>query len=135
MRGYLNLLKGITVRAPQDQERPLYLVRAWGVAAGSLLLSGACLYRRIRHPDWTGGQAVAVLWPVYLVGVLSIFSGWIFRDANGKQHTPAAREGKNGPDAYYPRHRTREGLGIVSCLDPSQSDRNDVPEKSAAVMP
>src|SRR5215475_6707434 len=105
MRGYLDLLKRMTIRAPQDPERhPLYLVRAWGVAAGSLILLGACLYRRIKHPDWTGGQAVAVLWPVYMVGAFSICSGWLFRDANKTLRTPAALAGK---------------AGIVSRLDPS----------------
>jgi len=105
MRGYLDLLKRMTIRAPQDPERhPLYLVRAWGVAAGSLILLGACLYRRIKHPDWTGGQAVAVLWPVYMVGAFSICSGWLFRDGNKTLRTPAALAGK---------------AGIVSQLDPS----------------
>jgi hypothetical protein len=98
MRGYLDLLKRRTVRTPQDQERhPLYLVRAWGVAAGSLILLGACLYRRIKHPDWTGGQAVAALWPVYLLAAVSICSGWLFRDANAALRTPAALAGKSDP--------------------------------------
>src|SRR5215467_155067 len=105
MRGYLDLLKRMTIRAPQDPERhPLYLARAWGVAAGSLILLCACLYRRIKHPDWTGGQAVAVLWPVYIIGAFSICSGWLFRDANKTLRTPAALAGK---------------AGIVSRLDPS----------------
>jgi hypothetical protein len=98
MRGYLDLLKRMTVRTPRNQERhPLYLVRAWGVAAGSLILLGACLYRRIKHPDWTGGQAVAALWPVYLIAVVSICSGWLFRDANEALRTPAALAGKADP--------------------------------------
>jgi hypothetical protein len=98
MRGYLDLLERMTVRTPRNQERhPLYLVRAWGVAAGSLILLGACLYRRIKHPDWTGGQAVAALWPVYLVAVASICSGWLFRDANEALRTPAALVGKADP--------------------------------------
>ena len=98
MRGYLDLLRRMTVRTPHDRQRqPLYLVRAWGVAAGSLILMGACLYRRIRHPDWTGGQAVAVLWPVYLVGVGSICSGWLFRDATETLRTPAALAGEADP--------------------------------------
>jgi len=106
MRGYLDLLKRMTMKAAQDQKRhPLYLVRAWGVAAGSSILLGACLYRRIRHPDWTGGQAVAVLWPMYVVGVVSICGGWLLRDANKTLRTPAALAGK---------------AGIVSRLDPSQ---------------
>lgn len=91
MRSYRDLLKRMSTRAPQEKERhPLYVVRAWGVVAGSLILLSACLYRRIRHPDWTGGQAVAGLWPVYLVGIVSICSGWLFRDADGTLRTPAA---------------------------------------------
>src|SRR5215831_16372199 len=90
----------------QGQERCSQdLVRAWAVAAGSLILLGACLYRRIRHPDWTGGQAVAVLWPMYVVGVLSICGGWLLRDANKTLRTPAALAGK---------------AGFVSRIDPSQ---------------
>jgi hypothetical protein len=30
-----------------------------------------------------------MLWPVYLVGVASICSGWLFRDVNGTLRTPA----------------------------------------------
>jgi hypothetical protein len=98
MRGYLNLLKRMTVRTTQAQEcHPLCLVRAWGVAAGSLILLGTCLYRRVRHPDWTGGQALTVLWPVYLVGVMSICSGWLFRGANETLCTPEALAGKADP--------------------------------------
>jgi hypothetical protein len=101
MRGYLNLLKRITPKTPQDQERyPLYLMRAWGAAVGSLILLGACLYRRMRHTDWTGGQAVAVLWPVYLVGALSICSGWLFREASATGRTPAPRAGKSSTNAH-----------------------------------
>lgn len=65
----------------QGQERRSQdLVRAWAVAAGSLILLGACLYRRIRHPDWTGGQALASLWAVYLAGAVSICGGWLCDD-------------------------------------------------------
>jgi hypothetical protein len=65
----------------QGQERRSQdLVRAWAVAAGSLILLGACLYRRIRHPDWTGGQALTALWAVYLAGAVSICGGWLCND-------------------------------------------------------
>jgi hypothetical protein len=98
MHGDRDLLKRMRTRTPHDQQRhPLYHVRAWGVVAGSLILLSVCLYRRMRHPDWTGGQAVAVLWPVYLVGIVSICSGWLFRDANGMLRTPAAPTAKAGP--------------------------------------
>jgi hypothetical protein len=51
--------------------------------AGTLALLGACLYRRLRHPEWTGGQALQALWPIYLAGVSSICIGWLF-NAKGK---------------------------------------------------
>jgi hypothetical protein len=62
------------------EHRSQGLVRAWAVAAGSLILLGVCLYRRIRHPDWTGGQALAALWAVYLAGAVSICGGWLCHD-------------------------------------------------------
>ena len=62
------------------EHRSQNLVRAWAVAAGSLILLGVCLYRRIRHPDWTGGQALAALWAVYLAGAVSICGGWLCHD-------------------------------------------------------
>jgi len=58
------------------------VVRTWAVLAGFAILFGTCLYRRIRHPDWSGGQALAALWPVYLAGVVSICSGWLFKDGS-----------------------------------------------------
>jgi hypothetical protein len=98
MRGYRDLLERMTTRTSQDQEpHRLYHVRAWGVVAGSLILLSACLYRRVRHPDWTGGQAVAVLWPIYLVGIVSICSGWLFRNADGTLRTPAAPAENSSP--------------------------------------
>lgn len=53
-------------------------------SAGTLVLLGACLYRRLRHPEWTGGQALTALWPFYLAGALSICTGWLFSDAKGE---------------------------------------------------
>jgi len=83
MHGDLDLLKRVELTgAPQDQDhRALHLVRFWGVAVGSLILLGACLYRRVKHPDWTGAQALAILWPIYLVAGISICSGWLFSNA------------------------------------------------------
>ncbi len=43
---------------------------------GALLLFAACGYRRIWHPDWSGGQALAALWPVYVVGCVPILARW-----------------------------------------------------------
>jgi len=47
---------------------------------GTLILFGACLYRRLRHPDWTGGQALEAFWPLYIAGALSICIGWFLND-------------------------------------------------------
>lgn len=49
--------------------------------AGALILFGACLYRRLWHPEWTGGQALEALWPFYLAGALPICIAWYFGDA------------------------------------------------------
>ena len=83
MHSDLDLLKRMELSgAPHDQDHcALHPVRFWGVAVGSLILLGACLYRRIGHPDWTGAQAVAAFWPIYLVAGVSICSGWLFGDA------------------------------------------------------
>jgi hypothetical protein len=35
---------------------------------GGLLLFGVCGFRRIIHPDWSGLQALATFWPLYLTG-------------------------------------------------------------------
>jgi hypothetical protein len=43
---------------------------------GALLLFAACGYRRFWHPDWSGGQALAALWPVYVVGCVPILVRW-----------------------------------------------------------
>jgi len=53
---------------------PLFANR--GAALGALLLFAIWGYRRICHPDWSGAQALAFLWPVYVVGVLPILVRW-----------------------------------------------------------
>lgn len=52
-----------------------------GAVAGMVVLLGACLYRRWLHPDWTGAQALAALWPVYIAGAVSVCAGWYFNTA------------------------------------------------------
>jgi hypothetical protein len=39
---------------------------------GGLLLFGIGGYRRLWHPDWSGGQALVTLWPLYLAGAAPI---------------------------------------------------------------
>src|SRR5262249_50079061 len=45
--------------------------------AGAMLLFGACAYRRIWHPLWSGGEALAALWPFYAIGGGAIFVRWL----------------------------------------------------------
>jgi len=45
--------------------------------AGATLLFGACAYRRIWHPQWSGGEALAALWPFYAIGGGAIFVRWL----------------------------------------------------------
>ena len=47
------------------------------IAAGALVLLGACVYRHVARPDWTAGEALEVLWPLYLAGALSLVLGWL----------------------------------------------------------
>jgi hypothetical protein len=49
-----------------------------GAVFGVAALLGASLYRRWLHPDWTGAQALAALWPVYIAGAISVCTGWYF---------------------------------------------------------
>jgi hypothetical protein len=44
---------------------------------GALLLFAACGYRRIWHPDWSGAEALAALWPVYVLGCIPILLRWV----------------------------------------------------------
>jgi hypothetical protein len=47
------------------------------IAAGGIALLGACIYRHIAYPDWTAGEALEALWPLYLAGALSLLLGWL----------------------------------------------------------
>lgn len=47
------------------------------VVAGGIGLLGACLYRYVAYPDWTAGEALETLWPLYLAGALSLVLGWL----------------------------------------------------------
>ena len=53
-------------------------------SVGALALLGTCLYRRLRHPEWTGAQALGALWPLYLAGAVSICSGWLCSHGKGE---------------------------------------------------
>jgi hypothetical protein len=65
-------------------QRAQVLLCLSAATAGTLVLLGACLYRRARHPEWTGAQALEALWPLYLASALSICLGWLFSDGKGK---------------------------------------------------
>lgn len=69
---------------PRPSRRTLDFLYISVATAGTLVLLGACLYRRLRHPEWTGGQALQVLWPFYLAGALSICTAWLFNDAKSE---------------------------------------------------
>jgi hypothetical protein len=45
--------------------------------AGGIALLGACVYRSVAHPEWTAGEALDALWPLYLAGALSLVVGWL----------------------------------------------------------
>jgi hypothetical protein len=50
---------------------------------GGLLLFAICGYRRIWHPEWSGAEAMAMLWPVYVVGGLPILTRWAIAQSWG----------------------------------------------------
>jgi hypothetical protein len=74
--------------------------RYFGVAA----LLGASLYRRWLHPDWTGAQALAALWPVYIAGAISVLHRLVFQ---------------------YRHEYGRRSLGAQIAAQPSKQNRND----------
>ena len=47
------------------------------IVAGGVGLLGACVYRYVAYPDWTAGEALGALWPLYLAGALSVLLGWL----------------------------------------------------------
>ncbi len=47
------------------------------IVGGGLGLLGACLFRYVVRPDWSAGEALEVLWPLYLAGALSLVLGWL----------------------------------------------------------
>lgn len=67
-----------------EWHRTRHFLTVSAVVAGALFLLGACLYRRVWHPEWTGGQALAVFWPLYLAAASSIFFGWRFNLSGSK---------------------------------------------------
>jgi hypothetical protein len=67
-----------------QRQRAPYLLRVSVATAGTAILLGACLYRRVWHPEWTGGQALEALWPIYLAGSASICAAWLFGNARNE---------------------------------------------------
>jgi hypothetical protein len=47
------------------------------IIAGGIGLLGACLFRYVARPDWSAGEALEALWPLYLAGALSVVLGWL----------------------------------------------------------
>ena len=47
------------------------------IVAGGVALLGACVFRYVAYPDWTAGEALEALWPLYLAGALSLLVGWL----------------------------------------------------------
>jgi hypothetical protein len=47
------------------------------IVAGGLGLLGACVYRYVAYPDWTAGEALEALWPLFPAGALSLVLGWL----------------------------------------------------------
>ena len=47
------------------------------IVAGGIGLLGACVFRYVAYPDWTAGEALEALWPLYLAGALSLVLGWL----------------------------------------------------------
>jgi len=52
---------------------------------GALVLAGACVYRRVWRPDWTGGEALEALWPFYVAGAVSVASRWLVKDSKYRE--------------------------------------------------
>jgi hypothetical protein len=71
---------------PLERHHVRHLLTVSAMIAGAVFLLGACLYRRVWHPEWTGGQALAGLWPFYLVAALSIYFGWRFHQSGTTDH-------------------------------------------------
>jgi hypothetical protein len=47
------------------------------IVGGGIALLGACVYRYVAYPNWTAGEALEALWPLYLAGALSLVLGWL----------------------------------------------------------
>jgi predicted membrane channel-forming protein YqfA (hemolysin III family) len=60
-----------TARAASD------IVAAILILLGVLLMIGAYVYRVFLQPEWTSEQAVAELWPFFVVGSAILMLGWV----------------------------------------------------------
>jgi hypothetical protein len=68
----------------RERHRERHILAVSAMLAGALITLGACLYRRVWHPEWVGGQALQALWPFYIAAALSLYFGWRLSDAGSK---------------------------------------------------
>jgi predicted membrane channel-forming protein YqfA (hemolysin III family) len=86
------------VRALADSARAAVdLVAASLMLLGGLLMLGAYVYRVFVHPEWTSHEAVAALWPFFVVGSATLMLGWLVdrREptiARARRPNPRARD-------------------------------------------
>jgi hypothetical protein len=69
------------------------LLAAILILLGGLLMIGAYVYRVFIHPEWTSEQALASLWPFFLVGSATLMLGWLV----DRRETAAARARRPEP--------------------------------------
>jgi hypothetical protein len=87
---------------PQPDAQTRHAGQLLNVAAvlGGLLLFGIGGYRRLWHPDWSGGHALVTLWPLYLAGAAPILLRWMGwpRSPEAKQDVTAEAEADRAGD-------------------------------------
>jgi hypothetical protein len=59
------------------------VVAATLIVLGGFLTIGGLVYRVFVQPEWTFGEALYTLWPVFLVGTASLMLGWFVDRAEG----------------------------------------------------
>lgn len=53
------------------------------IVTGGALLIGACAYRIFVRPDLPSPEAMAALWPYFLVGTVALYLGWLMDRTDG----------------------------------------------------
>jgi hypothetical protein len=53
------------------------------IIAGGALLVGGWAYRVFVRPHMPWGEAMALLWPIFLAGAVALLAGWLLDRAEG----------------------------------------------------